>query len=163
MAGRTSLPSSSVRVAHPLVLESEADIEAVVRAMRTVAVVGMKDGAEPSQPAFTVPRSLQARGVRVVPVNPKIAGAVVLGEPAYATLASVPSPFDLVCVFRRPEHVPAVADDVLALPPERRPAVVWMQSGIEHEEAAEKLAAAGIRVVMDRCLAVEAARFRPRV
>jgi uncharacterized protein len=141
---------------HPNVIESEDQIERIVRAMRVVAVVGMKD--DPSSPAFTVPGSMQAKGIRILPVNPKLAGRVVLGERAYATLGEVPERFDLVDVFRRPEFVPAHADQVIALPPDRRPRVFWMQTGIVHEGAAARLADAGVQVVMDRCLGVYASR-----
>jgi uncharacterized protein len=143
---------------HPNIVESEAALSAIVRAARVVAVVGMKDENEADAAAFTVPRALVARGLRVIPVNPKLTSA--LGEPAYGRLADVPVPFDLVDVFRRSDAIPSVADDILALPAERRPQVVWLQSGVRHDEAAERLASAGIQVVQDACLAVYAARYR---
>ena len=74
----------------------------------------------------------------------------------------MPEPFDLVDVFRRSEAIPALAEQILALPEGRRPRVVWLQSGIRHDEAAARLAAAGIDVVQDRCLGVYASRYRPR-
>jgi hypothetical protein len=141
------------------VVESEDVLAAIVRAARVVAVVGMKDGSDPGAPAYTIPDKLQSLGIRVIPVNPKLLEA--LGERAYPTLADVPDRFDVVDVFRRPEAVGRVADAILALPAERRPAVVWMQTGIRNEEAAARLAAAGVQVVMDRCLGVYAARYRP--
>lgn len=136
----------------------EESLAAIVRDARTVAVVGMKDESTRHVPAFEVPQVLQQRGLRVIPVNPHIQSA--LGETAYADLASVPDRFDVVNVFRRAEKVPAHADEILALPEERRPDVVWMQSGIVSEAAADALRAAGIRVVMDRCLGVYASRYR---
>jgi predicted CoA-binding protein len=145
-------------VPNPNLLESEDAIQAIVRGMRTVAVLGMKDDRDPTQPAYTVPRNLQARGMRVIPVNPKL--TLALGERAYASLADVPDRFDVVDVFRRPELMPSVAAEILALPPAQRPEVVWMQSGIAHPAAAQTLAEAGIKVVMDRCLGVYALRFR---
>jgi len=96
--------------------------------------------------------------MRIIPVNPKIESS--LGERAYPDLASVPERFDLVDVFRRSEDVEPHADEVLALPPDRRPKVFWMQSGITNEAAATKLSAAGIQVVMDRCLGVYAMHYR---
>jgi hypothetical protein len=141
-------------------IESEQDLAAIVRALRTVAVLGMKGEDRPDEPAFEIPRLLQQRGLRVIPVNPKLDSA--LGERAWPDLASVPERFDAVDVFRRAEVMPEVADAVLALPAERRPEVVWMQSGIRHEAAAARLAAAGIDVVEDRCLGVYASRYRGR-
>jgi predicted CoA-binding protein len=126
--------------------------------MRVAAVVGMKDDRDPGQPAYTVPRSMQATGIRVIPVNPTIASS--LGERSYASLAEVPDRFDVVDVFRRPDRIPALADEILALPASKRPEVVWLQSGIVHPAAAQALAQAGIKVVMDRCLGVDARRFR---
>jgi hypothetical protein len=145
----------------PLIIATEEDLAAITRAARVVAVVGMKDGSDPEAPAYRIPRMLQERGITIIPVNPKLTEA--LGERAYPDLAAVPVSFDLVDVFRRPSAVGPLADEILALPEGRRPAVVWMQTGIRNEEAAERLAAAGIRVVMDRCLGVYAARYRSAV
>jgi len=143
----------------PLIIDSEQDLAEIVRSVRTVAVVGMKDGADPTAPAYTVARVLQARGIRILPVNPKL--STVLGERAYPNLASLPERPDVVDVFRRPEAVGPLGDEILALPPEKRPRVIWLQTGIRNDAAAEKLSAAGIQVVMDRCLGVYVARFRP--
>lgn len=141
-------------------IEAEEDLASIVRAMRTVAVLGMKGEDRPDEPALEIPRLLMQRGCRVIPVNPTLESA--LGERAWPDLASVPERFDLVDVFRRSEVIPEVADAVLALPAGRRPEVVWMQSGIRHDEAAARLAAAGIDVVQDRCLGVYASRYRGR-
>jgi hypothetical protein len=140
------------------VLTREADRAAVVRAMCAVAVVGMKDESRADEPAFTIPRMLHERGVRVIPVNPTIATA--LGQPSLPSLAALDRRVDVVDVFRRSEAVGPVASEVLALAPALRPAVFWMQSGIVNPEAAERLVAAGIDVVMDACLGVYAARYR---
>jgi predicted CoA-binding protein len=139
-------------------LEREEDLAAAVRAMRTVAVVGMKGDDRPDEPAFAIPQRLQQLGFRVLPVNPKLEHA--LGERACPDLAAVAEPFDVVDVFRRSDAIPEVADAVLALPPERRPKIVWLQTGIRHDTAAERLLAAGIDVVQDRCLGVYAGRYR---
>jgi len=141
-------------------IEDEAGLAAIVRSMRAIAVVGMKDEAQGDQPAFEIPRMLQGKGLRVIPVNPKLKSA--LGVVAHPDLASVGEPFDLVDVFRRVEVIPALAEEILALPAERRPRVVWLQSGIRHEGAADRLAAAGIDVVQDRCLGVYASRYYGR-
>lgn len=144
----------------PLEVTDEAALASIVRSLRTVAVIGMVDETKADRPAHRIPLMLKERGIRVVPVNPRIESA--LGERAYPDLASVPVPFDAVDVFRRSEDVGPHAEEVLALPPERRPRVFWMQSGIRNDQAAARLAAAGVQVVMDRCLGVYAARYRPR-
>ncbi len=142
------------------VVELESELEELVRSLGTVAVVGMKADSEAGVPAHDIPRMMVARGIRVIPVNPKLHRA--LGERAYASLALVPDAFDAVQIFRRAEAVDGIADEILALPAGRRPRAVWMQTGIRNEAAAGRLAAAGMLVVMDRCLGVEAARLRPR-
>lgn len=141
-------------------IEDEAGLAAVVHAMRTLAVVGMKGEAQGDQPAFEIPRMLQSRGLRIIPVNPKLESA--LGVPAWPDLASVPEPFDLVNVFRRVDAIPEVVDAILALPAGRRPTVVWLQTGIRHDAATERLLAAGIDVVQDRCLGVYGSRYLGR-
>jgi predicted CoA-binding protein len=139
--------------------ENEEARAAIGRAARVVAVVGMKDESRAGQAAIEIPRTLIERGLEVIPVNPTITAA--LGRPSYARLADVVESFDLVDVFRRSERIPGLAEEILALPAERRPAVVWLQSGIRHDEAAARLEAAGIRVVQDACLGVYAENYRP--
>jgi len=143
---------------HPNVIESDETLAEIVRSARTVVVLGMKDESDPDAPAYTVPKAIQSRGMRVIPVNPKLQQA--LGEKAYPSLAGVPERADIVDVFRRSDAIPAIADEVLALPAEQRPRVFWMQTGVRNDGAAEKLAAAGIRVVQDRCLSVYASLYR---
>jgi uncharacterized protein len=141
-----------------MLVDTEEDLKSIVRSAKKVAVVGIKDGSDPDAPAHHIPKILQAHGIRIFPVNPKL--ETVLGEKAYPDLASLPERVDIVDLFRRTEAIPAIADEILALPAEKRAPVVWMQSGIRNAEAAEKLAAAGIRVVQDHCLGVYAARYR---
>lgn len=138
-------------------MTDEAELAAIVKGMRTIAVVGMKGEDQGDEPAHEIPSLVQSLGKRVIPVNPKL--TETLGERAHPDLASVPEPFDLVDVFRRVDAIPEVADAVLALPPERRPKVVWLQSGIRHDHAAQRLADAGLDVVQDRCLGVYASRY----
>jgi len=142
------------------ILESIEDVTAAVRAIRVAAVLGMKDGRDPGAPAYRIPQMLRERGIRVIPVNPKFES--IDGDPCYSSIAQVPEPFDTLDVFRAPKHIAGIADEILALPPDRRPRLVWLQSGIRDDAAAARLAAAGIQVVQDRCLGVDAARFRPR-
>lgn len=143
-----------------LLLEELDDVAAALREARVVAVLGMKDGSDPSAPAYRIPQMLRERGMRTIPVNPKF--ATIDGAPCYPDLASVPEPFDTVDVFRHPRFLPGHVDQILALPESRRPRLVWFQLGIRHDEAAARLTAAGIRVVQDRCMGVDAAKFLPR-
>ena len=92
---------------------------------------------------------MQIQGYRIIPINPEINGA--LGEKAYASLREVPEKIDIVDVFRRPEFVPQIVDQAIAL----KPAAIWLQEGVVHEPAAEKARKAGIFVVMDRCILKE--------
>lgn len=142
------------------IVEDEERLAEIAREMHTVAVVGMKGEDRAGEPAFEIPRRLQQLGVRIVPVNPTLAEA--LGETAYPDLASLPEPAPLVDVFRRSDAIPALADAILALPAAKRPGIVWLQSGIRHDEAARRLAEAGIEVVQDRCLGVYASLHRGR-
>src|SRR5712671_3734008 len=132
-------------VSTPPEVTDEETLAAIVREARVVAVIGMVDETKAHRPALEIPRMLIQRGMKVIPVNPRIQTS--LGLTAYPDLASVPERFD-------PEDVPPHADEVLALPPDRRPRVFWMQTGIRNDAAAAKLAAAGIAVVMDHCLGV---------
>lgn len=122
----------------------------LVRTARTIAVVGLS--RKPERPSHGVAAYLQRVGYRIVPVNP--AGGVTLGEPVYPdlrTAAAASGPIDIVNIFRRSEHIPALLEALL----EVRPRLVWMQRGIRHDEVARQLESAGIAVVMDRCLAVD--------
>jgi predicted CoA-binding protein len=142
------------------VLQAEQRLAEIVRGMRSVAVIGIKDGSDPDAPAYAIPTMLRDRGIRILGVNPMV--RTFHGDPVVPDIASVTERMDVVEIFRRSENVPAHADEILALPPNMRPFVVWMQTGIRNEQAAERLTAAGIDVVMDRCLGVYTARYRPR-
>ncbi|MBX7113198.1 MAG: CoA-binding protein [Myxococcaceae bacterium] len=143
---------------HPNIIETEAELEAIVRAAKTVAVVGMKDERTPYLPSYEIPRAVESHGLRVIPVNPHIEKS--LGKKAFSSLAAMGERVDIVDVFRRIDAIAQLADDVLALPQAQRPKVVWLQSGIRHDAAAQRLAEAGIQVVQDRCLGVYTSRYR---
>jgi uncharacterized protein len=125
----------------------------LLRRVKTIAVVGIKNGE--ADDAFRVPRYLQAQGYRIQPVSPKL--DEVLGERCVRSLGELAEAPDLVNLFRASAHIPAHADEILALP--HRPLGVWMQLGIAHPEASARLAAAGITVVEDSCLMVEHSRL----
>ncbi len=116
---------------------------------RTIAVIGLSDDA--SKPSNYVSVFMQALGHKILPVNPALAGRSVLGEKAFASLAQLPFKPDLVNVFRLPKYIPAIADEMIQLGLGK----LWVQQGIVHVEAAAKAEAAGIQVVMDRCIMVE--------
>lgn len=132
---------------------SDEELRELLQAVRTIAVVGIK--ADPAEDAHHVPAAMQARGYRILPVSPKC--REVLGERCVASLGELREPVDLVNVFRAPRHVPAHADEILALRP--LPRAVWLQLGIRDDASAGRLAAAGITVVQDLCLMVEHARL----
>jgi predicted CoA-binding protein len=140
------------------IVEDEAELLAIARDMRTVAVVGIKDDRDPDAPGFTVPEMMKGMGLRIIGVNPTIASA--LGEPTLRSVAELPPGVDVLNVFRRSDAIPALTDEILSLPPDRRPQVVWLQSGIRHDDSAARLAAAGMRVVQDHCLGVYSRRAR---
>ena len=146
---------------HRLIVDAEDELAALVRSMRAVAVVGMKDERRADEPAYAIPRMLWERGCDVIPVNPTIAQA--LGVPALHSVTELNTRVDVLDVFRRPDAIPALVEEILSMPPALRPGVVWLQTGIRHDVAAEKLADTGITVVQDRCLGVYAARYRERV
>ncbi|WP_029002461.1 CoA-binding protein [Azorhizobium doebereinerae] len=133
----------------------DAYIRAILSGVKTVAIVGAS--ANPARPSFFVTKYLAERGYRVFPVNPGQAGKLVAGLPAYATLADVPEPIDMVDVFRASEHVPQVVEEALALTP--LPKVIWTQLGVRNDAAAATAEAAGVQVVMNRCPKIEYARL----
>ena len=120
-------------------------------AARTLAVVGLSDN--PARPSHSVSQYMQAHGYRILPVNPGISEA--LGERSYGTLAELPVRPDVVNVFRLPNAVPAIVEEMIALGLPN----LWVQLGIRNDEAAARAEAAGIRVVMDRCILVEHRRL----
>jgi predicted CoA-binding protein len=140
------------------IVEREADLAEIVRGMRTVAVVGIKDETRPDEPAYSIPAMLAEMGKAVTGINPRVPAA--LGRPTLASVADLATAVDVLDVFRRSEAIPELAGQLLALPAERRPRVVWLQTDIRHDEAAAALAAGGMRVVQDRCLGVYARRYR---
>jgi predicted CoA-binding protein len=140
---------------------SEQEMLEIVKNAKTVAVEGMQDESKMDRPAYQIPGMLKERGIKLYPVNPKIQSS--LGEKALATVKDVPVRVDILDVFRRPDVIPALAEEILALPEPMRPKVVWLQTGITHPEAEAKLEKAGIKVVSDTCLGVIASRVRQKI
>jgi predicted CoA-binding protein len=124
----------------------------LLKRSKTIAVVGLSNS--PLRPSHGVSAYMQTNGYRIIPVNPKIKGA--LGEKAYPSLLDVPEKIDIVNIFRRSEFVEEVVDQAIQL---KVPAI-WMQEEVVNEKAAEKARKAGIYVIMDRCILKEhKARF----
>jgi predicted CoA-binding protein len=113
----------------------------------TIAVVGAS--SNPERPSHSIMQRLQRAGYKVIPVNPR--ETRVLGEQAYASLADIPVPVDIVDVFRRGEDTPPIADEAVAIGAK----ALWLQSGISSEDAASRASAGGLVVVMDSCIATE--------
>jgi predicted CoA-binding protein len=124
-----------------------AVIERLVHESRTVAVVGLS--ADAARPSFGIARYLVRAGLTVFPVNPALTSWQ--GLSAYASLADVPEHIDIVDVFRRPEHVPGIAEEAVSA----GAGALWLQLGVISPEGAAIAAGGGLDVVMDRCLAVE--------
>jgi predicted CoA-binding protein len=119
----------------------------LLKRAKSIAVVGLSN--KPLRPSHGVSLYMQQQGYRIIPVNPNIQSS--LGQRAYPSLIEVPEKIDIVNIFRRPEFVPEVVDQAIAL---KLPAV-WMQEDVVNEPAAEKARQAGIFVVMDRCILKE--------
>lgn len=128
---------------------SEDRIRELLTQTRRIAVVGLS--RTPDRPSHRVAAYLQRVGYEIVPVHP--VSGVTLEQTVHPDLrsAAATGPLDIVDIFRRSEHIPALLDDLLAV----RPRLVWMQLGIEHPETARRLEKAGIAVVMNRCIAVD--------
>lgn len=133
-----------------------AGILQMIRETKSIAVLGIKPESHSGQPAFYVPEHMAAAGYEIIPVPVYYPGVTeILGRPVFRSLAAIGRPIDMVNVFRRPGDIPPHVDDILAA----RPKFVWFQLGIRNDDAARRLAEAGIKVVQDRCLMVEQGRL----
>lgn len=131
---------------------SDEELRQILSNASTIAVVGAS--SKPERSSYGIMQRLQQLGYTVVPVNPH--ESEVLGERAYQSLKDVPIKIDIVDVFRRPEYTPGIADDAVAVGAK----VLWLQSGIENEDAAARAKAGGLTVVMNACVATEHAFLR---
>jgi predicted CoA-binding protein len=135
---------------------SDDAIRAILSRPTTVAVIGCSD--KPARDSLMIAKLLHDKGFRVIPVNPTLppdALTGVLGERAYPDLLSIPEPVEIADVFRQPEHLPAIVEQAIRKPVR----VLWCQLGVVNLEAARSAQAAGIKVVMDRCPAIEYRRL----
>lgn len=134
-------------------LTAPQDIATLLTETRTVALVGISD--RPERASYRVMAFLQDHGYRVLPVNPQIAGEHVHGEFVWGRLSDIGEPIDMVDIFRRSDAAGEAVDDAIAIGAKS----VWMQLGVMDEAAATRAEAAGLKVVMDRCPAIEIPRL----
>lgn len=132
---------------------SRERIKEILQEAGNVAVVGLSD--KPDRTSHMVAAALQARGYRIIPVNPN--AEQILGEKCYPSLSAIPEPVHIVDVFRRSEEVVPIAEEAVKIGAK----VFWLQSGIINDDAARIASNAGLEVVMDRCIKVEDAVLRP--
>ncbi|MCX8998948.1 CoA-binding protein [Rhizobiaceae bacterium BDR2-2] len=127
----------------------------ILKSVKVIALVGASP--DPSRPSNAVMRYLQEHGYRVNPVNPGQAGKTINGAVVAASLADVDGPVDMVDVFRASQYLPKVVEDALAMP--QPPKVIWSQLGVRDDAAAALAERAGVKVVMNRCPAIEIPRL----
>ena len=133
------------------IVDDIAGLRRILARSRTLAVVGLS--AQWYRPSYFAAKYMQDHGYRIVPVNPRY--TEVLGQKCYPDLRSIPHPVDLVDCFRKAADIPPLAEDAIAIGAK----VLWMQLGIVNEAAAQRAAAAGLDVVMNRCVKIEHARI----
>lgn len=129
----------------------DGEINEILKKTKTVAVVGLSENKE--KDSHMVARYLKENGYRIIPVNP--AAKEILGEKSYPDLSSIPEKVDLVNVFRRSEHLPAVVEEALRI----KAGCIWAQLGVADEKSAARAGALGVPVIMDRCIKVEHKRL----
>ncbi|MFW2851334.1 CoA-binding protein [Sphingomonas sp. TX0543] len=130
-------------------LNDPAAIKALLEETRTIAMIGASD--RPDRPSYRVMALLQSHGYRVIPVNPQITGEHIHGEFVFRDLAQIGEPIDMVDIFRRSDAAGAAVDEAIAAGARS----VWMQLGVIDEAAAARAEAAGLKVVMNRCPAID--------
>ena len=138
------------------VIQDTRAMQDIIRNTKTIAVLGIKPESHGDQPAHYVPAHMAAAGFEIIPVPvyyPQV--TEILGRKVYRKLTDIGRPIDMINVFRRPKDISPHVDDIIAA----KPKSVWFQLGIRNDEAAQRLAEAGIKVVQDRCLMVEEGRI----
>ncbi len=136
---------------------ADETLRTILRRTRIIAMVG----ASPSwvRPSNFAMKYLQGKGYRVIPVNPVAAGQEILGEHVYPSLADVPGPVEMVDIFRASDAARAIVDEAIALKDKLAIRFIWLQLGVRNDAAAERARAAGLEVVMDRCVKIEYGRL----
>jgi len=132
-------------------MDDSDKVRRILRTHKTLAVVGLS--AQWHRPSYFAAKYMQEHGYRVIPVNPTY--PEILGEKSYKSLRDIPVPVDIVDCFRKSAEIPAIAEDAIAIGAK----VLWMQLGVQSEEARRRAEAAGLEVVEDRCVKIEHGRF----
>lgn len=134
---------------------SDNEIRDILQSVKTIALLGASP--KPERPSNGVMKFLLDRGYNVIPVNPGQVGKSIHGQQVVANLADIDEPVDMVDVFRASHSLPGIVDEILAM--KQQPTVLWTQLDVVHEEAARRAEEAGLKVVMDRCPAIEYPRL----
>ncbi|MBW1992272.1 MAG: CoA-binding protein [Deltaproteobacteria bacterium] len=129
----------------------DEEVREILQNNRVIAVVGLS--TDPNRDSYRVAQYLQEHGYQIVPVNPK--ADRILGQKAFANLKDIPYPVDIVDIFRKIEAIPAIVDEAIAIGAK----VVWMQLGLAENQSARKAMAAGLQVVMNKCMKIEHSRY----
>ncbi len=135
---------------------TDAELRSILSKYHRVAVVGLSPN--PERPSYEIAEYLISQGYDIIGVNPKVSGQV-LERPCYPTIGEIPVSVEIVDVFREPEAVPGIVDELLALNPAARPKVLWLQEGITSPEAENRAREAGMIVVSDHCMFKEHSRL----
>ena len=126
-------------------------ISGILESVKTIALVGASSNE--LRPSHSVMKFLLSKGYEVIPVNPGLAGRTLFGQAAYAALQDIPKPVDMIDIFRNSAAARGVVDEALRL--SQKPSVIWMQLGVRDDAAATRAEAQGVKVVMNRCPAIE--------
>ena len=129
------------------IIAADKEIKEMLEQTKTIAILGLSP--KPQRDSYMVAKYLQAKGYRIIPVRP--GQKEILGEKAYPDLTSIPEKLEIVDIFRRSEHVPAIVDEAIKAGAK----VIWMQEGVVHHDAAIKASQSGLTVIMDRCMLKE--------
>ncbi len=135
--------------------DSDAELREILSTVKTIALLGASPNED--RPSYHVMEFLLQKGYRVLPVNPGQAGKEILGAPVYASLSDIAEPVDMVEVFRASNAVAGIVDEILSL--KTLPKVLWTQLGVIDEDAGKRAHDAGLKVVMNRCPAIEYPRL----
>jgi hypothetical protein len=138
---------------------SDTYIRGILNTVKTIAMVGISP--KDNRPSYFAFKYLLERGYRMIPVNPGQAGREILGQKAYARLADIPEPIDMVDIFRGSQYAVGIVEEALAIRP--RPQVIWMQLSVRNDAAAKIAEDAGLKVVMNRCPKIEYGRLSSEI
>ena len=147
-----AMPADAAPLAHHDSYSNQL-IRAILKRVKTIAMVGASTNW--NRPSYFAMKYLQAKGYRVIPVNPKDSGTILLGETVVSNLKDIADPVDMVQVFRRSEAVPPIAEEAIEIGAK----VLWMQLGVRNDTAAARAEQAGLRVIMNRCPKIEYGRL----